>query len=321
MPFLRVNLMGAIASGSLATVLMLGWEFSVSASSIQSEPWSLSILGEHPRPLEELQEEGRRITVKIIGKETSGSGVLIQRRGDRYQVITNRHVLRGGTYSVQTLEGRLHAATPVLLPELQNDDLAILEFQSPVTYAIARFSRAIHIGEEVFATGFPIVPSEEIEAAASLQFSPGWVALVLDKSLMDGYQLGYTSWVSKGMSGGALLNRFGEVVAINGIHAQPLWDDSYSYSDGSQPCSAIQQLIGQYNWGIPVMRVAQLLPSWANSPNLKKLPSSVWELHHPASIHNIATSSVPYASEEPLTSLQLKMQIRQANHCKVPPNR
>ena len=54
------------------------------------------------------------------------------------------------------------------------------------------------------------------------------------------------------MSGGPLLNRRGEVVGINGIHAYPLWDATEYYADGSEPCAALQDFIARSSWGIPI---------------------------------------------------------------------
>jgi S1-C subfamily serine protease len=83
----------------------------------------------------------------------------------------------------------------------------------------------------------------------------------LGKALEGGYQIGYTNELKKGMSGGPLLNRWGEVVGINGKHAYPLWNAPSIYQDGSQVRPALNEAIDRYSWAIPVRTLLQLAPT------------------------------------------------------------
>ena len=212
-------------------------------------------------PQSVLQAEGRRITVQIVGAESTGSGVLIHRNRDRYLVITNQHVLRSSPYKVRTPDGQFYDATVLTNPAFQGHDLAIVEFRSSQSYEIARLGNpnALNPGDKVFAAGFPFLKDHADEQG--FRFTAGRVALILPKALQDGYQLGYTSIVEKGMSGGAVLNRHGELVGINGMGSHPLWDERYFYADGSQPCQPIQERIREVSWGIPTDTIAQLSSS------------------------------------------------------------
>ena len=58
------------------------------------------------------------------------------------------------------------------------------------------------------------------------------------------------------MSGGALLNSKGEVVAVNGMHAYPLIGRPYIYEDGTTPKEKLINEMVHYSWGIPINRIS-----------------------------------------------------------------
>ncbi|MEM7592725.1 MAG: serine protease, partial [Cyanobacteria bacterium P01_A01_bin.83] len=160
-------------------------------------------------------------------------------------------------------------------------DLAILEFSANQTYPTAKLGSSLflEVGEPIFAAGFPhnqsAAPaspksgqSESIDKFRGLTIKPGRIAIILNQALAEGYQIGYTNDVQKGMSGGPLLNSQGEVVGVNGKHAYPLWESPEVYQDGSEPCPALQELITRSSLAIPIEKSIEL------KPQLKSLPSA-----------------------------------------------
>ncbi|MER3490946.1 MAG: serine protease [Mastigocladus sp. ERB_26_2] len=237
---------------------------SLSISSVLVAPTVSSV--EQPlsqRSTQQLQKQARLITVKVLSKDFLGSGILIYRQGSVYTVLTNAHVLRSGKapYQIQTYDGKVYAATLQSMSDRGND-LAQLKFRSDRTkYAVASldFHSSLTKGNKVFAAGFPF--DEEGDRDIGFVFRSGEVSLILDKALEGGYKIGYTNDIQKGMSGGPLLNHVGKVVAINGMHAEPLWGDPYVYQDGTEPEPELRQQMHQYSWGIPIETFVDLVSS------------------------------------------------------------
>jgi hypothetical protein len=209
-----------------------------------------------------------KITVKILGSDFLGSGIILQHKGDRYTILTNQHVLRAGEqpYRIQTPDGKIYPAKAISATKSQPYDLVLLEFidLNNTNYHTAHIgsSANLQVGEPIFAAGFPY---ENVRADASIlkefTLNRGRIAIVLDKSLEEGYQIGYTNDVKKGMSGGPLLNIQGEVVGVNGKHAYPLWEAPDFFEDGSQPCPPLQALITRSSLAIPIEKGIALNPS------------------------------------------------------------
>ncbi|MBD2774944.1 S1 family peptidase [Iningainema tapete] len=203
--------------------------------------------------LPELRDHARSITVKVITQQGWGSGILIQKNGLVYTVLTNAHVLRiGSSYQIQTPDGKVHAAQAIKSANFQDDDLALVNFTSADNYQLATFtsSFSLAVGDETFAAGFPDEQNQFV-------FTTGKVDYVLPQAFLGGYQLGYSNDIFKGMSGGPVLNRQGELVAINGKHKHPLWGNSYIFKDGSTPNSEVRQKLVYSSWAVPIQTFLQ----------------------------------------------------------------
>ncbi|MFM7405527.1 MAG: serine protease [Cuspidothrix sp.] len=222
---------------------------SAEKTSITQPPTQLSI--------EQLQEKAADITVKILSTEFLGSGILLNRQNSVYTVLTNAHVLRADDppYRIQTPDGKIYQASVPNNVNFQDYDLAILQFTSiKKDYSVAALGNAPKVDDEVFVAGFPV--QEETEQIKFV-FNSGKVSLVLEKALEQGYQVGYTNRLEKGMSGGALLNKSGEVVGVNGMHAYPLWDVPSLFMDGEQAEENLHQQIIRLSWAVPMDQVIQ----------------------------------------------------------------
>ncbi|VEP13132.1 hypothetical protein H1P_1840007 [Hyella patelloides LEGE 07179] len=204
---------------------------------------------------EKILEKAKSITVKVKVGKTTGSGVLIERKGRIYTVITNRHIInRGKSYQIQTSEGNSYEAKLITLGN--KNDLAVLQFNSDRSYETASLSGSFdEQGNKVFAVGFPFNTDKIILTAGQFSLKP-------KSPLQHGYQLGYTSQIQPGMSGGPILNSVGEVIGINGRSANPIIPN-YQFQDGSFPSEEQRQQMIGLSWGLPIENLAEVLPSVA----------------------------------------------------------
>ena len=226
--------------------------------------------------------QGSLKEINDIAANISGSGFIVQKEDNQYIVITNQHVLRAGEapYIVQTPDGKTHSAE-VVANSVKSDyeyDLATLQFTADIDYSVAKIGSSLYleVGEPIYAAGFPYSKIESktesktaststnsnsnTNAITGLSLKTGRIAIIMNQALVEGYQIGYTNDVKKGMSGGPLLNSRGEVVGVNGKHAYPLWESPELYQDGSQPCPALEKLITRSSLAIPIEKSIELNP-------------------------------------------------------------
>lgn len=161
-------------------------------------------------------EIARAITVRIDGPNT-GSGVIVERKGNTYTVLTNWHVVETvGTYTVQTQDGQRYSVNPSVVKRLPGVDLAMLQFTSSTSYSVAELgdSDQLSEGTTVYVAGW--ADPDGISSERRYRFPDGRISERVQKP-KEGYALVYSNPVKPGMSGGPVLNEQGRVVGINGL--------------------------------------------------------------------------------------------------------
>ena len=256
----------------LSLLLGFGCWISASTASFSKSPQGALPLKEqvptsfYPQYLS-LNQQGsllrlaQAITVKVETPDTQGSGVIVRHRSGRYWVITNDHVaLDSDRFIIKTLDGHRHWARRVSQAQFGRADLALLEFQSwRRQYPVATFSSGLKAkpGMPVVAAGFP---HDRHTHPHPFKLTTGYVSEVTTKGLNGGYQLGYSNWIPKGMSGGPVMNLSGQVIAINGVHAEPLWGNPYNWDDGTVPSEQDSAKLAESSWAIPIETVMEGIP-------------------------------------------------------------
>ena len=218
----------------------------------------------------QLQTIAKQITVRVRDKERGASGTIFARKGNSYLVVTNSHVVRRiNNINIITADGQKYAAK--ILPNTNFDkfDLAIVEFTSNQKYClpseiaerIASFD--INLETQVMAAGYAVSEDKLVLTTGKIQ------QIISQPSLKDGYEIGYTSDIQQGMSGGAIISNTGNFIGINGISSYPLSNSAYTYTNGKRPTNTEIQEFRKLSWGIPIKTVlGQVKPEILTAYNL-----------------------------------------------------
>lgn len=205
----------------------------------------------------ELYRKCQSSTVRIIKADSAGTGAIVAREGNYYSVLTSWHVVSSNNSTILTADDREHQL--INAPEQLGDaDLAVLKFYSETEYPTAAIQPEMpQVGDTVYAAGFPLAidgkQNERDLGNEAFLFTKGIVSIIPDKSLPQGYRLGYTNDTAMGMSGSPIFNTDGLLV---GIHGRGKYRDPgfgvYIFEDGSEPSpTQLEEMISS-SWGIPI---------------------------------------------------------------------
>lgn len=143
-----------------------------------------------------------------------GSGVIVQKNGNKAYVLTNSHVVgNADEISVKLYDGREYEATTI--GKDNRLDLALIEFTTREDIPVARLgdSDNLYVGDWVMAVGNPYGFESTVTAG---------IVSALGREPEPNMQVsGFTDYIqtdaaiNPGNSGGALVNLEGEIVGIN----------------------------------------------------------------------------------------------------------
>lgn len=214
----------------------------------------------------------RTVTVRLSYDNGAGSGVIVAKRGDRYLVLTNYHVVddayeKNKPYTVLTFDGRQY--TGRYLARVGKLDAAFVVFRANLDYPIARLGRAQSLSPntKLMAVGFPnwvmlnpnLIENTRPKGFQAYRETIGLFHRLITndrESLQEGYRLGYTNDVQNGMSGGAIFSSDNLLVGINGRLKNPIYGQaSYELESGSRPTVKLYESLRNFSWGIPIEAV------------------------------------------------------------------
>lgn len=197
----------------------------------------------------EIASTAKAVTVKISEPGSQGSGVILQRQGDVYTVLTAAHVLKdkSANYQISTSDGKQHQIVSQSIRAATTDiDLAVVKFRTTGNYPTAKLgnSNLLTEGMDLYVAGYPVATAAINKSV--FVFRTGTVSANSTQTLDKGYSLIYSNDTLPGMSGGAVLNQNGEVVAIHGRGDRE-----------RNPSGELGQKTG-FNLGIPINRFASI---------------------------------------------------------------
>ncbi len=144
--------------------------------------------------------------------ESIGSGIIIGKDG---QIVTNYHVIKGAqTITVNLTSGGKYAAKVIGGDE--KTDIAVLKIDAKeeLHVAIIGNSDEVEVGSLAVAIGNPMA-SELFGTVTAGVISGVNRSMVVDEREMNLIQT--DAAISPGNSGGALINKYGEVIGINSV--------------------------------------------------------------------------------------------------------
>ena len=147
--------------------------------------------------------------------EEAGAGVVIEYKGNDY-VLTNRHVIQSA--QIQDIRVETYHGVPLRIARIIEDpstDLAVIDLgRSDLAACRLGDSRALEVGEHVFAVGSPFGLSHSV--SLGIVSAKGRRNLELgNKSIIYQDFIQTDAAINPGNSGGPLMNLRGEVVGIN----------------------------------------------------------------------------------------------------------
>jgi tetratricopeptide (TPR) repeat protein len=219
----------------------------------------------------EIESIAKAVTVEIrlLKAESIGSGIIIERQGDMYTLITNRHVVCGKTrncttppsaetYTLKLGDRQQYKVSAKSVKILgSNLDLAIVQFQSNRAYPVAQVADpgSLKVGDRVYTSGYPLAPP-------GFSFNAGLAIAVVNKRLTEdrgGYTVIYNAETQPGMSGGGVFSEAGRLVAVHG-QGERYRENTQLETVISSGINTIRAEVGSkigYNRGIPVRWVVQ----------------------------------------------------------------
>jgi serine protease Do len=220
---------------------------------------ALSVQGQLiPTVTTDADQSARLSTVRLMGSQAAGSGVIVGQQGSVYTLLTNWHVVSLGDAVPVVLTPDGQRYVPLRVRQLGRADLAIVQFRSERAYRVAAIAPSVEVGDPVYAVGFPMFRSGSVVSTldlgvGNLRVSPGRVTMQLVKPLDQGYGLGYSADVVVGMSGGPIFDSLGRLVGVNGrVKDRDPGFGSYVFVDGMEPDARMLDQISQASWGIAI---------------------------------------------------------------------
>jgi S1-C subfamily serine protease len=135
------------------------------------------------------------VEIKETGSSRVGSGILLERQGNVYTVLTAGHVVENGTaFTIKTADGQIHRSVTKSIRSMGNKIyLGTIRFQSSNNYTLAEIctSNSLEVLSPIYVAGFP--ESTYALESGTLNVTKGEVIGNATKGNAQGYSLIYSN--------------------------------------------------------------------------------------------------------------------------------
>lgn len=226
---------GALAGGMIASVMTLGivgyTDKEIFRQEIPDFPYitggAVNVSTETAKEELSVEEIAKRVGPSIVGvsctipvrsfygtqnTESIGSGIII---GEDGSIVTNYHVIEGASsITVKLTSGSEYIATVVGGDE--KTDIAVIKIKAKEELHVATIGNSddLEVGEQAVAIGNPL--ANELFGTVTAGIISG-VNRTMTVGQKDMNLIQTDAAISPGNSGGALINKYGEVIGINSI--------------------------------------------------------------------------------------------------------
>ncbi len=228
---------GAVAGGMVASVMTLGAvgliekkDFLEKPSYVSYSENDFAILSgeaENKKEVLSVEEIAKRVGPSIVGisctsivqsyfgaqqSESGGSGIIIDDKG---HIVTNYHVIEGGSkIKVKLTSGNEYEASVVGGDE--KTDIAVIKIVAKEELHVATIGNSdeVEVGALAVAIGNPL--ASELFGTVTAGVISG-VNRTMTVGQRDMNLIQTDAAISPGNSGGALINKYGEVIGINSV--------------------------------------------------------------------------------------------------------
>jgi len=152
-------------------------------------------------------ENARRSVVRIVGGGSEGSGFAFQQGG---LILTNFHVIEYESSPKVIMTDYTFETGEVIMAD-KDADLAVIKIKKDIPALKMAQNRDLHPADELIAIGYPLGGSLPGESSI---ITGAFSRIIRDKKANISYIQTDMTIVS-GMSGGAMVNTYGEVVGVN----------------------------------------------------------------------------------------------------------
>jgi tetratricopeptide (TPR) repeat protein len=162
---------------------------------------------------QKIRKIGQDLTVQIQAEDgTWGSGTIIKRTEKTYYVLTSFHVVNQPTnYTIITPDRQTYSINNSSILSGEKLDLAVVKFASDRLYQTAKIGNS-----DLLLMGTPVYIAGMSRSKLGFQTLMRGGEVIANTERLAKYNLIYTNNSLKGMSGGGIFNRDGQLVGIQG---------------------------------------------------------------------------------------------------------